>query len=86
MYIVQCVSVSVILSCCVTHSLRVSFRWLVRAFAGHLLVRELFALWDRVVVCDSLRPLALLAVAVFSFRRHNLLQVRTAAAAEVRSY
>ena len=64
-------------------SLRVLFRGLVRAFAGHLGVRELLALWDRVLVFDSLRPLALFAVAIFSFRQLNLLQVRTAAAAKV---
>ena len=63
--------------------MRIAFKWLMRAFAGHLFVRELLALWDRVIAFDSLEILSLFAVALFSFRRANLLHANTAPAAEV---
>lgn len=65
------------------YRLRIAFKWLMRAFAGHLFVGELFSLWDRIIAFDSLDILPLFAVAIFSFRRANLLCANTSPAAEV---
>lgn len=46
-----------------------------RSFSGHLPPEQLLLLWDLVLAYDSLEIQALLAVAILSFRRENLLQV-----------
>ena len=48
--------------------LAVAFPWIYNAFVGYLPVEEVLLLWDRVVGCDSLLPVPLLAVAVMCFR------------------
>lgn len=48
-----------------------------RSFSGHLPPEQLLLLWDLVLAYDSLEIQALLAVAILSFRRENLLQVNT---------
>lgn len=58
-------------------SIRVVFKWLMRGFSGHLLPEQLLNLWDMIIAYDSLEVLPLLAVAILSFRKDNLLQVNT---------
>lgn len=56
-------------------SIRVVFKWLMKGFSGHLLPEQLLNLWDMIIAYDSLEVLSLLAVAILSFRKDNLLQV-----------
>ena len=65
--------------------LRLAFKWLIRAFSGYLASEQVLLLWDRVLAYNSTDILAVLAVAIFSFRRSNLVQVQTYNAAEVRA-
>ncbi|CAH1262480.1 TBC1D19 [Branchiostoma lanceolatum] len=62
--------------------LKIAFKWLMRAFAGFLGSDQLLLLWDRVLGFNSLEILSVLAFAIFSFRRTNLLEVSSYAAAE----
>lgn len=64
-------------------SIRVVFKWLMKGFSGHLLPEQLLNLWDMVIAYDSLEVLPLLAVAILSFRKDNLLQVNTLQNVEV---
>ena len=43
--------------------------WMVNAFVDQLPVEQVLLLWDRIIAHDSLLPLAILALAVFVFRR-----------------
>lgn len=54
-----------------------------RSFSGHLPPEQLLLLWDLVLAYDSLEIQALLAVAILSFRRENLLQVNNQQNVEV---
>ncbi|XP_039278684.1 TBC1 domain family member 19 [Nilaparvata lugens] len=56
-------------------SVRIVFKWLMRSFSGYLPPEQLLYLWDIVVAYDSLEITSLLAVAILSFRKHNLFQV-----------
>lgn len=51
------------------------FKWLMRAFSGHLPPQQLLILWDLVLGFDSLEILSLLAVIILSFRKESLMQV-----------
>ncbi|XP_074205655.1 TBC1 domain family member 19 isoform X5 [Camelus bactrianus] len=64
--------------------LRISFKWMVRAFSGYLATDQLLLLWDRILGYNSLEILAgkILAAAVFAFRAVNLMEVTSLAAAE----
>ncbi|XP_043918087.1 TBC1 domain family member 19 [Protopterus annectens] len=62
--------------------LRISFKWMVRAFSGYLATDQLLLLWDRILGYNSLEILAVLAAAVFAFRAENLMEVTSLAAAE----
>ncbi|XP_007426921.1 TBC1 domain family member 19 isoform X2 [Python bivittatus] len=62
--------------------LRISFKWMVRAFSGYLATDQLLLLWDRILGYNSLEILAVLAAAVFAFRAGNLMEVTSLAAAE----
>ncbi|KAI6069611.1 TBC1 domain family member 19 isoform X2 [Aix galericulata] len=62
--------------------LRISFKWMVRAFSGYLATDQLLLLWDRILGYNSLEVLAVLAAAVFAFRAVNLMEVTSLAAAE----
>lgn len=62
--------------------LKVAFKWLVRAFSGYLSSDQVLLLWDRVLAYNSLEILAVLAVAIFSFRKTNLMKVQSYNAAE----
>jgi len=64
------------------HPLRLAFKWLVRAFSGYLASEQVLLLWDRILAYDSLELLPILAAAIFSFRKINLMQVQTYNAAE----
>lgn len=55
--------------------IRVVFKWLMRAFSGHLQPQELLILWDLILGYDSLEILALLAIIILSFRKESLMQV-----------
>lgn len=57
--------------------IRVVFKWLMRAFSGHLQPQELLILWDLILGYDSLEILSLLAIIILSFRKESLLQVST---------
>ena len=70
-------------TCYVLTRLRLAFKWLIRAFSGYLSSEQVLLLWDRVLAYNSMDILAVLAVAIFSFRRSNLVQVQTFNAAEV---
>lgn len=59
------------------HSIRVVFKWLMRAFSGHLPPEELLILWDLILGFDSLEIIPLLAIIILSFRRDSLMQVDT---------
>ncbi|XP_069781111.1 TBC1 domain family member 19 isoform X8 [Narcine bancroftii] len=78
--------------------LRISFKWMVRAFSGYLATDQLLFLWDRILGYNSLEILAarmkiinisgwspssrLLAAAVFAYRAENLMEATSLAAAE----
>ncbi|KAK3100088.1 hypothetical protein FSP39_014568 [Pinctada imbricata] len=62
--------------------LKVAFKWLVRAFSGYLSSDQVLLLWDRVLAYNSLEILPVLAVAIFSFRKTNLMKVQSYNAAE----
>ncbi|XP_017892877.1 TBC1 domain family member 19 isoform X1 [Ceratina calcarata] len=54
---------------------KVVFKWLMRGFSGHLPPEQLLYLWDLILGYDSLEIISLLAVAILSFRKENLMQV-----------
>lgn len=62
--------------------LKIAFKWLVRAFSGYLSSDQVLLLWDRILAYNSLEILPVLAVAIFSFRKTNLLKVTSYNAAE----
>ncbi|OXB82923.1 UNVERIFIED_CONTAM: hypothetical protein H355_003365 [Colinus virginianus] len=68
--------------CFIACRLRISFKWMVRAFSGYLATDQLLLLWDRILGYNSLEILAVLAAAVFAFRAVNLMEVTSLAAAE----
>ncbi|XP_022220895.1 TBC1 domain family member 19 [Drosophila obscura] len=55
--------------------LRVVFKWLMRAFSGHLPPDQLLILWDLILGFDSLEILPLFAIIILSFRKESLMQV-----------
>ncbi|XP_014089062.1 TBC1 domain family member 19 isoform X1 [Bactrocera oleae] len=55
--------------------IRVVFKWLMRAFSGHLPPDQLLILWDLILGYDSLEVLSLFAIIILSFRKDSLLQV-----------
>ncbi|KAH0956512.1 hypothetical protein HN011_001847 [Eciton burchellii] len=57
--------------------IKLVFKWLIRGFSGHLPPEQLLYLWDLILGYDSLEIVPLLAVAILSFRKENLLQVNT---------
>ncbi|XP_026748243.2 TBC1 domain family member 19 [Galleria mellonella] len=57
--------------------IRVVFKWLMRAFSGHLPPDQLLLLWDAILGYDCLEILPLLALAILSFRKENIFQVNT---------
>ncbi|XP_072422530.1 TBC1 domain family member 19 isoform X3 [Chiloscyllium punctatum] len=62
--------------------LRISFKWMVRAFSGYLATDQLLLLWDRILGYNTLEILAVLAAAVFAFRAENLMEATSLATAE----
>ncbi|XP_059170535.1 TBC1 domain family member 19-like [Physella acuta] len=62
--------------------LRIAFKWLMRAFSGFLASDQVLLLWDRILAFDSLEILSVLAVAIFSFRKTNLMKVQNLNTAE----
>lgn len=67
----------------IVFSVRVVFKWIMRAFSGHIPPEQLLYLWDCILAYDSLEVLPLLAAAIVSFRRENLLKVDTQHTVEV---
>jgi hypothetical protein len=61
----------------------VVLKWLMRGFSGHLPPDQLLDLWDLVLGYDSLEVMPILAVAILSFRKDNLLDVDTVQNIEV---
>ncbi|XP_071504232.1 TBC1 domain family member 19-like [Diadema antillarum] len=59
------------------HPLKIAFKWMMRAYSGYLASDQLLLLWDRILGYDSIELLAVLAVAIFAFRRTNLLEANT---------
>lgn len=57
--------------------IRVVFKWLMRAFSGHLQPEQLLILWDLILGYDSLEILSLLSIIILSFRKESILQVTT---------
>uniref|UniRef100_T1IJT5 Rab-GAP TBC domain-containing protein n=1 Tax=Strigamia maritima TaxID=126957 RepID=T1IJT5_STRMM len=57
--------------------LKFVFRWLMRAFSGHLPIQQVLSLWDLILTYDSLECLPVLAVAILCFRKQSLVQART---------
>lgn len=55
---------------------------MVQAFSGYLIPEQLLYLWDLILGYDCLYFLPLLAAAIFSLRRNNLMRVKTHEAAE----
>ncbi|CAH3029161.1 unnamed protein product [Porites evermanni] len=64
------------------HPLRLAFNWIIYAFAGYLNTEQLLLLWDRIFAYDSMELLAVLAMAILSYRRTNLLEVTNLQAAQ----
>ncbi|XP_068719603.1 TBC1 domain family member 19-like isoform X1 [Montipora capricornis] len=64
------------------HPLRLAFNWLIYAFAGYLDTEQLLLLWDRIFAYNSMDLIAVLAMAVLSYRRSNLLEVTSLQAAQ----
>jgi hypothetical protein len=58
--------------------LDVACKWMVTGFGDVLRPQEVLLLWDRVIGFDSLEVVAIMAAAVFSFRRAALMQATTA--------
>lgn len=56
---------------------RVVFKWIVKAFSGHLPPEQLLNLWDIILAYDSLEIIPLLAVIILVFRKDNLMKVNT---------
>ncbi|XP_068249236.1 TBC1 domain family member 19 [Palaemon carinicauda] len=62
--------------------LPIVFKWMVRGFSGYLIPDQLFHLWDVILAWESVEVLSVLALAIVSFRRDNLMDVTTQQAAE----
>ncbi|XP_022079609.1 TBC1 domain family member 19-like [Acanthaster planci] len=62
--------------------LRIAFKWMMRAFSGYLASDQLLLLWDRILAYGSLQLLAVVAAAIFAFRRVNLMETSSFAAAD----
>ena len=62
--------------------LKIAFKWIIRAFSGYLSSEQVLLLWDRILAYGSTDILAVLAFSIFLFRKMNLMQVDTYAAAE----
>jgi len=62
--------------------LRIVFNWIVFAFSGYLATDQTLQLWDRILGFDSLELLPVLAVAILSYRRDNLMAADTVQAVE----
>nr|XP_033329468.1 TBC1 domain family member 19 isoform X1 [Megalopta genalis] len=62
---------------CHIQPIKVVFKWIMRGFSGHLPPEQLLYLWDLILGYDSLEIIPLLAVAILSFRKENLMQVNT---------
>ncbi|XP_014256555.1 TBC1 domain family member 19 [Cimex lectularius] len=56
---------------------RLTFKWIMRAFSGHLPPEQVLYLWDMILGYDSMEILPLLAVNILSLRKDNLLSVNT---------
>lgn len=65
-----------------SHPLKHAFNWLMHAFAGYLDTEQLLLLWDRIIGYGTLEILPVVAVAIFAFRRNNLMEVSTPSEAE----
>ncbi|XP_064637266.1 TBC1 domain family member 19-like [Lineus longissimus] len=70
------------LKSCGIQPLKVAFKWMFRAFSGYLASDQVLLLWDRILAYGSLEILAVLAFAIFSFRKTNLMQVEAYSASE----
>ncbi|XKL66363.1 hypothetical protein PGB90_009783 [Kerria lacca] len=57
--------------------IRIVFKWLMRCFSGYLPPEQLLYLWDLILGYDSLEIVSLLATAILSFRKDNLLGVNS---------
>ncbi|XP_013110989.1 TBC1 domain family member 19 isoform X1 [Stomoxys calcitrans] len=57
--------------------IRVVFKWLMRAFSGHLPPDQLLVLWDLILGFDSLEILSIFAIIILSFRKESLMQVNS---------
>ncbi|XP_078040184.1 TBC1 domain family member 19 isoform X2 [Augochlora pura] len=68
---------------CHIQPIKVVFKWIMRGFSGHLPPEQLLYLWDLILGYDSLEIIPLLAVAILSFRKENLMQVNTLQSVEV---
>ncbi|XP_055919888.1 TBC1 domain family member 19 [Eupeodes corollae] len=55
--------------------IRIVFKWLMRAFSGHLPPDQLLVLWDLMLGFDSLELLSLFAIIILSFRKESIMQV-----------
>ncbi|XP_046812263.1 TBC1 domain family member 19 isoform X1 [Lucilia cuprina] len=55
--------------------IRVVFKWLMRAFSGHLPPDQLLVLWDLILGFDSLEILSIFALIILSFRKESIMQV-----------
>ncbi|XP_032237861.2 TBC1 domain family member 19 [Nematostella vectensis] len=62
--------------------LRLVFSWMVYAFSGYLSTDQVLLLWDRILAYDSLELLPVMAMAILSYRRSNLMEVTSLQAAQ----
>lgn len=68
------------------HPIKIVFKWIMRCFSGHLPPDQILYLWDLILAYDSLEIISVLAVAILSFRRDNLMQVDTLQNVEVKIF
>ncbi|RDD43585.1 TBC1 domain family member 19 [Trichoplax sp. H2] len=57
--------------------LKIAFKWMMFAFSGYLSPEDVLLLWDKIIAYYSLEVLSVLAVAIFAFRKDNLMQAQT---------
>ncbi|XP_065685139.1 TBC1 domain family member 19 isoform X3 [Hydra vulgaris] len=64
--------------------LKLAFNWLMFVYSGYLSAEETLQLWDIILGFDSLDILAVVAVAIFEFRRESLMSATNLKTAEFR--
>ncbi|CAH1389958.1 unnamed protein product [Nezara viridula] len=62
--------------------IRLTFKWIMRAFSGHLSPEQVLYLWDLILAYDSLEILPIMAVTIVGLRKVSLIRVKDLAGFE----